>query len=257
MNTLRIFSAAALAGLVVAGLAAPARAGLFGSKVHLTIDRDFDVSGASSIEVNDVSGDMDFSDGRSRLQAGRPGVPAARVTAGDVHVHGEISASSDALARSVRITGRRRGSTFVIWIDEPHNTGFFSSFNSRYAVLYPAQLPLHVEDVSGDVAVHQPFGALSVNCTSGDVTVSRAHGALDVHSISGDVRASVVRPWSGTSISLTSTSGDIHLTLPRAFDAAIDTHTSSGDVHDNAGTVRDAKAAAVHLRTVSGDVIVN
>ncbi len=262
-------------GALVAAAAFPARAALLGSaRFHGSIDRDFTVGRSTSVSITIASGDLDLRAVDVQRQASRAGIAAHTVQAGGiVHLHGDVTADSQQALADVTITTQQRGSQYEISIREPHWKGFFGKFNSRYTIAYPSTLALDVDDSSGDVRIYGPRNAVTVQSSSGDVSVQNpqqsvvvrdssgdvairgALSTLDAHASSGDVTASLAPGWAGSSIALSSSSGDIRLSVPRGFHAAVNAHTASGSVRV-AGGVLQSGGTPVRLFSSSGDVIV-
>lgn len=240
---------------------------LFGKAgVHRTLDADFSPSNATTLVIHVESGDLDLTPVNARRQA-----PAGGAPAGVIHIHGKIAAYSQSTANAVNFTATREGNRYVITVHEPH---WPTHFNSRYRILYPAGMSVDVRDSSGDVKVHQPQAALSIYTSSGDLTIDApqqavqaysasgdmhvddAHSTLSLDTASGDVVASLASNWSGASITLKSSSGDVTLHVPSGFQGVLHAHTSSGDVINRAGLQKSGSGTPINVETASGDVVV-
>ncbi len=127
---------------------------------------------------------------------------------------------------------------------------------------------VHVETVSGDAALHDVAGALTVKTVSGDVEASGADSpAVSLLTVSGDARWQFSGPFSG-SFAGTTVSGDLRLALPAGSDTRIEMNTTSGSLDLGmalTGTTLTEKHAAgalgagtgsVRLQSVSGDLAV-
>ncbi|MGN0745599.1 MAG: DUF4097 family beta strand repeat-containing protein [Aristaeellaceae bacterium] len=110
-----------------------------------------------------------------------------------------------------------------------------------------------VQSMSGDVSVEGRIGEAEVGSVSGDVNLRADLEQVNVKSVSGDVD---VTCDSGElrEITAQSTSGDVHIRLPREVRAvSLYTKTLSGDVNYNVVTDPNAPVR-ISVNTVSGDI---
>ena len=127
---------------------------------------------------------------------------------------------------------------------------------------------VHVETVSGDAALRDVAGALTVKTVSGDVQASGANSpAVSLLTVSGDAHWQFSGAFSG-SFAGTTVSGDLRLALPAGSDTRIEMNTTSGSLDLGlplTGTTLTEKHAAgtlgagtgsVRLQSVSGDLAV-
>ena len=127
---------------------------------------------------------------------------------------------------------------------------------------------VHVETISGDAALHDVAGALTVKTVSGDVEASGADSpAVSLLTVSGDAHWQFAGPFSG-SFSGTTVSGDLRLTLSAGSDTRIEMNTTSGSLglslpltettltEKHAAGKLGAGMGSVRLQSVSGDLAV-
>lgn len=242
--------------------------GLFGGHVnHRTITENFMPSGAATLVVKAPNADIDLTPVDVRPQA------PLHVAAGDgtIHVQGDLASRSIDTLNGVTLTGARSGSEYVI---SENFTRWNRGFTSRYHILYPASMRVRVELNAGDVDVHHPAQEVSVTSSSGDVTIDApqrpvriiissgnakitlAQSTLSVQTSSGDVDASIAPGWSGKSIDLWSSSGNVSLQVPSAFGGVLHAGSSSGSVRNIAGLPTKGAGTPIDVHTSSGDVVV-
>ncbi|MFD9692482.1 DUF4097 family beta strand repeat-containing protein [Kitasatospora sp. NPDC001309] len=112
-------------------------------------------------------------------------------------------------------------------------------------VLLPAAaLGIALKTVSADLDATGHLGVVSVTSTSGDVHLDSVD-ILSATTISGDVTAQ----RTGTDAEIRTTSGDVHIAVHEGHTATVT--TVSGDVRLTAGT---RATGSVSVRTVSGDI---
>ncbi len=128
---------------------------------------------------------------------------------------------------------------------------------------------VHVETVSGDVAVRDATGVLTVKTVSGDVEAEGVVSpAVSLVTVSGDARWRLGGPFSG-SFAGTTVSGDLTLAVGPGCDARVEMNTTSGALSLSAPaadlltterhvTGRLAEGTgSVRLQSVSGDLTVS
>jgi DUF4097 and DUF4098 domain-containing protein YvlB len=114
---------------------------------------------------------------------------------------------------------------------------------------------------SGDVVVGSIGGRLVATLKSGDLNINEVGGDAEVQSASGDV---TIRRCEGSTVTVRTLSGDIHLGLPSGIRVDPEISTLSGTVSlpDRGGTYSAAgspptaqrRSVKVRLRSVSGDI---
>ncbi|MET8545229.1 DUF4097 family beta strand repeat-containing protein [Kitasatospora sp. NPDC004799] len=114
-------------------------------------------------------------------------------------------------------------------------------------LLPPTALGVALKTVSADLTATGHLGVVSVTSTSGDVHLDSVD-VLSATTVSGDVFAR----RTGADAEIRTTSGDVRIAVHEGHTATVD--TVSGDVRLTAGT---RATGSVSVRTVSGDVDLN
>ncbi|HEY8315118.1 MAG TPA: DUF4097 family beta strand repeat-containing protein [Candidatus Baltobacteraceae bacterium] len=241
------------------------------ARYQQTLEKDFDATGVTTLEVHVPSGDLELRPGLSRPQAASPaGAPA--VHANSVHVSGLLRGSSQDALAGVTVTSQRDGNRLVLTVNEPRWHGLSSE---KFTIGFPPSAALRVFDSSGDVRIDDPRGSVMVSESSGDVIVGSPQGSVEVSSSSGDIVvrearssltlssssgdlvATLASGWSGSALALSSSSGDVKLTLPAAFRGHLDASIGSGDFRNGTNLPRGGNdGIAVRLHAASGDITV-
>lgn len=129
--------------------------------------------------------------------------------------------------------------------------------------LIPAETPVEIRSLSGDVVVKGVRGGLKIQGHSGDISIEDVAGVLEINVASGDI--SVVRAESSL-CSIEAKSGDLHL---KQVSGALTLRSATGDVNLEACKPRTLSievatgdvcadfvepiSGVVNVRTVSGD----
>jgi Putative adhesin len=191
----------------------------------------------------DVSGDCSFTEKRN-VAAPTAGVSRFVIIgrAGYLHINGrggssEVRASGTACASSrevlaaTKLTLSRSGSEIRIEAETPDGGGLSSSARLDFDVTVPDNIPLRVDDGSGDLTI-DTVATVDLADGSGDIDIRNVTGDLSVRDGSGDMKIDNV-------------SGDVHIT------------DGSGDIDVNrAGSVEIANdgSGGVDIRNVKHDV---
>lgn len=149
----------------------------------------------------------------------------------EVRAHGTARASSRDVLESVRLRADRSGSAVTIVVETPERLRDDDWAALDLVVEVPGDLPLTVEDGSGDVEIRD-VGALELHDGSGGVTIDGLDGSLRLVDGSGELRVTGVR-------------GDVEI------------EDGSGEtiVRDVRGTVRiDDGSGELEIRDVGHDV---
>ena len=200
-------------------------------------------------------------------------------TSGDIHgerLTGQIisltSRSGDVLVQKAQVTGTasfESASGDVHVADGSGGTRAFVRTQSGSAEVRNLRAEqVHVETVSGDAALHEVTGALTVKTVSGDVEASGADSpAVSLLTVSGDARWQFAGPFSG-SFGGTTVSGDLRLDLSTGSDTRIEMSTTNGSLdlrlplaektltEKHATGTLGAGTGSVRLQSVSGDLTV-
>ncbi len=127
---------------------------------------------------------------------------------------------------------------------------------------------LEADTSSGDITLEAGSERAIVDTTSGDVRLEKLTGDLSADATSGEVRASWDGVPAGKKLRVHTSSGDVHLRIPRAVALKGEIHTSSGSItSDIEGSSGDrghrlsfsapGESPDLDVRTSSGDVSVH
>ena len=173
-------------------------------------------------------------------------------TSGKVEVLGYKHGSSSATDHlKVEVNESSRGVNVCVVMDDSDSgcddNGYHSSsrngwFGNRHSrdwddaemrleVAVPANLTVRPSTVSGDISVDGAHGDISASSVSGDIEIEHVHAtSLKLSTVSGDIDARVDEITGNGDFSFHSVSGDLTLTVPRAFSADLSMTTVSGDI---------------------------
>jgi DUF4097 and DUF4098 domain-containing protein YvlB len=181
-----------------------------------------------------------------------------RTASGDVTLSGEA-----ALDGTVRI----RTASGDLTVQGGARDLVVKTASGDVTISVPRLASLEANTSSGDVTLTAGAGHVLIDTTSGDVHLEGLTGDLSARTTSGDLRASWKDLEAGHRVDVTSTSGEVSLSLPPAATPAGTLSTSSGDLHsawDGAWDHRHkrftleagaaVRSVAVEVRTTSGDV---
>src|SRR4051794_7940348 len=147
----------------------------------------------------DIFGDCSFTEKRN---VAAPAAGVSRIViigrAGYLHINGrrgagEVRASGTACASSrdvladTKLTLSRSGSELRVEAETPDNSGIFSSAKLDFEVTVPDNIPLRVEDGSGDLTI-DTVASVDLTDGSGDVGIRNVLGDVSVHDGSGDMK---------------------------------------------------------------------
>jgi Toastrack DUF4097 len=116
---------------------------------------------------------------------------------------------------------------------------------------------LQVATASGDVQVGHAHGDLSVRSVSGDLSIGDVSGQVGAQTISGDI---AVKDIAGGRATLSTTSGDVRVTVTPGIGVYLDLSSMSGrlrsDLDEQAEGGDSGTEAALKLRcrSISGDI---
>ncbi len=104
----------------------------------------------------------------------------------------------------------------------------------RLEVAVPTSVVVRPGTVSGNIEVTGAHGDVSASSVSGDITLDRLHAtSVRANTVSGDIDVGVDELTGNGDFNFHSVSGDIHLTVPRAFGAELSMSTVSGDIESD------------------------
>lgn len=229
----RLAAAAAACVLIVAA-AVPARADDcdYEAQREATID----AAGASLIEIEAHAGSL--------VVEGREGL-------GQVEAHGKACSSRESLLDEVRIVTRRSGDRVRIIAEIPESR-FFDQARLDLEVAVPADVPLRIDDGSGEMRV-RGVATTEIDDGSGDIDVEGVAGDLAIDDGSGEIRvrevAGEVRIEDGSGEIVVRRAGSV--TIDEDGSGSIDIADVDGDV-----TVREDGSGSIDVADVGGDFTV-
>jgi DUF4097 and DUF4098 domain-containing protein YvlB len=194
-----------------------------------TIDARFNPGGATVLEINAASGNIDVMPSLTRRQA-------PMQSQGLVAIYGEIESASQEQADAVRLRGELRGNRFVVTITEPAVT--HGDFSKHYAISFPATMALRVNDSAGNIRVNGAFTNIVL------------------HTSAGNVRASIAPQWSGDTIQLWSNAGNIEVDAPSGFHGVLTATTDAGRIENDLNLPSSGNGTKLDLATNAGNIMV-
>ena len=87
---------------------------------------------------------------------------------------------------------------------------------------------VQIDASRGDIHGNQLVGNVRVASSRGDIDLAKIDGQMDVRTSRGDVEVSLMNPNRGANV--TTSRGNVTITLPREFAADLDVRTSRGEV---------------------------
>lgn len=228
-----------------------------GDAVQQTVHAAFVIAPHAEVRVDNVSGFVHV-------------VPWSRRTIDVVarKYAGDTSALSNT---SIDITHDGNPASYVEIRTRYLHEGIFlwgnSSASVDYTVHVPADVMLHVSNVSGDVRASGIAGSVDVSEISGDVDLARIDGDVRVATVSGSVDATLLHMDDGRHVDVGAVSGSLNVSIPPrsgayvtadsisgSFDSDFDVPThertvgvsASGRIGDGSGTI--------DMHTVSGSM---
>ena len=240
-----------VAGLLVAGLAAPAMA----QRVR---------DGRNRTTVNDRNNDRDDDRGPKETEQVDRTIPISangtlrlknfsgrvRIVAGsgrDIVMKATRRASRERLDR-IKLDVSTSGSTVTIEAnkqDERNRDRNNNVVDTTFELQVPASIDLDVEVFSSDVLVDGVTGDQKIHTFSGEIEVLNARGPIDAETFSSDIRVTVARDARG-SVSFSTFSGEVDTRLPIS--------STSWRKRNIEGTLPGGAGPRMKFQTFSGDL---
>ena len=235
-------------GLLIAAILAAGAAGA--ETLTEKLDRTVPLQAGSQVRLSNVNGAVTleaWDRNEVRIEAEK------KVKSGDADVArkymSQLKINITQEAGGLRIDTqypRRQGGGFFDWM-------FGKDVNASvtYRLHVPRRAALQIVSVNGGVSVTGTRGRANLETTNGGITVKdvqgnmtletvnggidviRSAGALKAGSVNGGIDAELSDLPDGSEIRLTSTTGGIHLRLPRDARLSIDAGTTNGRVHSD------------------------
>ncbi len=238
-----------VAGLLVAGLAAPAMAQRVrdgrnrttvndrnndddrGPKETEQVDRTISIPGNGTLRLKNFSGNVRIVAGSGR----------------DVVMKATRRATRERLDR-IKLEVSTSGSTVTIDAnkqDERNRDRNNNVVDTAFELQVPASITLDVEVFSSDVTVDGVTGDQKIHSFSGEIEVLNPRGPIDAETFSADIRLTVGRDARG-SVSFSTFSGEVDTTLPIS--------STSWRRRDVEGTLPGGAGPRMKFHTFSGDL---
>ncbi len=177
----------------------------------------------------------------------------------DVKIVAMIQTSADndadakALAREVRIeTGGGR-----VRADGPSSRGR-RSWSVSYHIYVPRQSNLQAFTKNGGVSAQLVQGTMEFRATNGGISLDQVGGDIRAETTNGGVHARLAgTTWRGRGLDLRTTNGGVALSIPRGYNARLETSTVNGGMTvDFPITVRGRIGRHVETQLGSGGPLV-
>ena len=195
---------------------------------------------------------------------GRPGVS-------EIVASGTACSSDDEFLQDMNLVASKRGGELRIEAKIPERHVMFGSFSAAldFTVIVPANVPLSIEDGSGETEIlnvagmdiEDGSGDLTIKGVRGDLRVTDGSGSLEIEDVSGSVR---VEDGSGEmdirrvdgSVTIEDGSGSIDVRNVKRDVVIEEDGSGSIDVSDVGGnfTVRDDGSGGISHDRVAGRV---
>ncbi len=181
-----------------------------------------------------------------------------------VQIHVRIQTDSQASADAVTLTAINRAGSIDVSADCPKAGEYrfivsvqVKKCDVEYDITYPRHLALTIDNRNGDIQVDDPKGSVTVRNVAGDVTVTNAATTTALSTRFGNVEASFTPGWSGSSITETTSTGNVYLHVPSTFRGRLHTHTGFGRVNNDVNLIGSPNDPDVSLRTSMGNVTID
>ncbi|MDE0103218.1 MAG: hypothetical protein OXN89_12645 [Bryobacterales bacterium] len=171
---------------------------------------------------------------------------------GEVSIRGTACAPTAEALDQAQVRSAKNGTTVILTVEMPRARRLAARASLDLEVVLPRNLPVSIEDSSGDVVV-SGTGGLVVRDSSGDVSVSDVTGDVSVRDGSGSI---AIKEVTG-SVTVTDGSGGIAI---RSVGGDVAVHDGSGDMEllEIGGNlaVRDG-SGGIDVRNVAGHFSLN
>lgn len=136
----------------------------------------------------------------------------------------ENDAEAEGIAKQVRVEtggGRVRSAGPSSWRR--------SSWSVSYHVYVPRRSNLEAITKNGGVSAQLVEGTMKFRATNGGISLDRVGGDVRAETTNGGVNARLTgSSWNGRGLDLTTTNGGVNVTIPRGYNARLETGTVNG-----------------------------
>lgn len=228
-----------------------------GDAVHQTIHVAFALAPHAEVRITNISGFVNV-------------IPWKRQTI-DIVAHKRAGDRAELQRTTVDISHDGSPASFIEVRTRYLHEGFFfwgdSGANVDYTIHVPANIALHIGNVSGDVQASGIVGDVDVSEVSGDVELTRVDGDVRVHTVSGSVTASLTSMKDGRHADIEAVSGSLHLAIPPRSGAYVNADSISGSFESDfdvpthertvgvsaSGRIGDG-SGTIEMHTISGSM---
>lgn len=101
-----------------------------------------------------------------------------------------------------------------------------------YEIFVPHQTDFNATTHNGGVHVQDVKGTITFNTTNGGIHLARMAGHVTGNTSNGGVHVELAGDhWDGTGMDVTTTNGGVHMNVPSAYSAHVETSTVNGGMH--------------------------
>lgn len=170
-----------------------------------------------------------------------------------IEANAENDDRAEAIAKQIRIStsgGRIRS--------EGPSSERRTSWSVSYDVYVPTRSNLEAITQNGGVSAENVEGDLDFHAVNGGIRIENVAGDVRGETTNGGISASLSgSSWRGKGLDLETTNGGINLTIPREYNARLETGTTNGGMRiDFPITVRGIIGKRIHTQLGSGGPLV-
>jgi len=153
---------------------------------------------------------------------------------------------------------RRLPQTAGYRVTEEHNRVNVSADNPSRAVGFEIEAPAHANLVlktvnGGNILVENVEGDLDVHNTNGGITLNGVAGSVFAGTTNGSVRATLTRVTAQKEMSFTSLNGNVDVTLPASTKANLRLRSDHGEVYSDFDVQMQPQSAPTTQENTRGD----
>jgi hypothetical protein len=171
-----------------------------------------------------------------------------------IQTNGDNDSEAEALARQVRInsSGGRISA-------EGPATARRSWWSVSYDIYVPTRSNLEAVTRNGGVSAEAVEGELDFEAQNGGISIENVSGDVRGETTNGGISASLSgNSWRGKGLDLRTTNGGVNLTIPRAYNAQLETGTTNGGMRiDFPITVQGLIGKRIRTQLGSGGPLVS
>lgn len=144
-------------------------------------------------------------------------------------IQANARSSSDAQSIAKQVSVNANGSRLRA---EGPSTDRDESWSVSYDVYVPRQTNLTLEANNGGISVESMASTIRAETENGGLSFSDVHGDVTGRTVNGGINADLTGDrWLGAGLDLRTSNGGVHLTIPSAYSANLETGTVNGSVN--------------------------